>query len=127
MTVIKSHMKFYNHDVKVNGTLYQDGTSAITLTNPNTHEPIAKASANMGEVTQDALHSDAVFVKDYSENEGVLKTLIDGKIINPEPLAKLSNQYVTITAHRIIDSNVLKDIEEAKRRVNTESSARLGG
>ena len=39
---------------------------------------------------------DQIYVKDYSENEGMLQTLIDNKIVFPDPINVLGGNFVSI-------------------------------
>lgn len=110
---MKSYMKHYKGDVEVIPTLYFDGTTALQLVATNTGEPIAKATSNLPD--QD-LPNDHVFIKDYSENEGVLDTLTKGGIIELTEILIVTN-HVTFPLCKIINEQVLADLEAVKRRV----------
>ena len=95
------------------GTIYADGNSAIQLVDAATRMPVAKASTNLG----DSLNFDECFIKDYSENEGMAKTLIDADIIANTPMYTIQTGFVTVGVYKILDHHVLVDIQEAKERV----------
>lgn len=117
-TTIQSKMEYFKGLIRVTGTLYADGTSALVFTDDNTGEPVAKASVNMSamQVHDAALPDDHVFIKNYSENEGVIQTLLDGKIVELTGQTMV-NRFVTVQAVKIINENVLNQIKEAKERV----------
>jgi len=95
------------------GTIYADGTSAIQLVDAATRMPVAKASVNMGVPIQ----SHMCFIKDYSENEGMAKTLVDAGIIELIANMNMEAGYESVNAYEIVDHHVLVDIQEAKERV----------
>ena len=55
---------------------YENGNNAIRIVEEN-GEPIATASVNLEQV----LPADRVYIKDWSENEGMLFALIDAGIV----------------------------------------------
>jgi len=58
---------------------YQEGGStALYLVDSQTGEPVVMATVNMPEIS---LGENEVLIKDYSENKGILKTLIDARIL----------------------------------------------
>lgn len=120
---IVSQLKYYYDPVHAIGTLYQDGTSAIQLVDAANGSPVAKASVNMRNTIDDteysAIPQDNVFIKDYAENTGVVKTLVDAGIIAlPKRKYTLSAGYNTVTLYKIIDTDVLSDIADTQERVN---------
>lgn len=59
---------------------YQGGEHfAIMLDDADTNEPVAVATIN---IPDEDINKDEVIIKDYSENEGILSTLISAKIIS---------------------------------------------
>ena len=114
---IPSFMKYFAGDVVVNGTIYQDLTPAIMLTSEN-GEPVTKATSNLAMHHDIELEENTVAIKDYSENSGVLITLIVGKIVTPCNEV-LSNAYGTNwVVAKIIDPTILNEIQEALNRVS---------
>jgi hypothetical protein len=100
MITIKSKMKYYDGDIVVSLSKYHDGTTAILFQEPN-GAPLAKASKNVKGIIPDHLFSQLpeyiVFIKDYSENEGVLATLVDAKLAMPAGY-EVHSHHVTLTA-----------------------------
>lgn len=85
---------------------YFNGNIAIQLIgSPNTDyegEAIAVASVN-GEVT---LNDDVVGIKTWSENEGIVKSLVDGKIIEPKLLGTEPTGFVNIEYYRLTNKSL---------------------
>ena len=73
MIEIEARTVHLNERAKVDFAKYENGRTAIVLFNPETHEQLATATVNLPE-TQ--LSDDHVFVKDWSENMGMLKLLL---------------------------------------------------
>ena len=65
---------------------YQNGRIALSLVDANNGEPVATATCNIPELP---LEDHEVFIKDYSENEGMLATLEKAGIV------RNTGQYVT--------------------------------
>jgi len=64
--------------------------TAIMLHEIDTNEPIAVATVNLPQVP---LNDNQVIIKDYSENEGMLLTLVMAGIIS-EPIAVAKSGFV---------------------------------
>jgi len=71
-------IKFKNWHCKVTLNAYQNGRTAITLSDIDDDMPIATCTINVPEVD---LKDKEVIIKNYSENEGVLDALISQDII----------------------------------------------
>ena len=115
---IKSFMKYNQEDIVVSGTVYHDFSPAIVFRTED-GEPIAKATSNFNASNIEPLPENHIAIKDYSENEGVLDTLINGKII--QPVNEFIHDMTTRTdwtIAKIIDPDILNDIEEAKVRIS---------
>lgn len=69
----------------------------IQLYNHNTGEPVATATAGMDEV----LAEDLVYIKNYTENKGMLDALTEGKIVG-EVLYELPAGFVTIPVCKLL-------------------------
>lgn len=65
---------------------------AIQLREVSTGEYIACATVNL---SNESFNEDEVAIKDYSENEGMLETLIDNKVVS-EPVRWSHTNYVDI-------------------------------
>ena len=107
---MKSYMKYFKGDVKVVPMLYHDGNSGLQLIDAESHEPIAKATVNIG--LKAGIYQ-AVVIKDYSENEGVLETLIKGGIFKPHGTVPMNHAEVTIG--HVIDPDLLEMLYELER------------
>lgn len=78
----------------VHKRVYQNGRTALQLAERDTGEPYCTATVNLPDV---ALATDEVFVKDYSENAGVLAALVAAGVVGPS-LAEVAVGHVS--AHR---------------------------
>ena len=113
---MKSYMKYNEEDVFVMGTLHvSNGTSALMIMSKD-GTPMARATVNL----EDDIDDDIVYIKDYAENKGVYKTLTEGNIV--EATGNTYSKYyethsVMFFEARIIDSDVLKEISEARERI----------
>lgn len=61
-------------------------------------EPWATATVNLPD---QLLNPGEVFIKDYSENAGLLELLVRAKIIEPRPLKEVPSSFITVTAHKL--------------------------
>lgn len=59
---------------------YGNGRRAIQLMDVDTHEPIATATVNL--VDEPIFHDNMIYIKDYSENHGMLKALQGAGIVH---------------------------------------------
>lgn len=73
------------------------GGTAISFTTQD-GEPLATATVSMPELM---LERDEVAIKDYSENQGMMKSLMDAGIIG-EPLSYVPTGFVTVSTHNIL-------------------------
>ena len=103
MITIPSKMKYYDGDIVVKLSKYHDGTTALLFTEPS-GAPLAKASKNMKGILPEHVYSqqpdNIVFIKDYSENEGVLRTLMDADLVEPAGY-EVGSHHVVLIAVRI--------------------------
>ena len=99
-------MKYFKGDVVVVADKYHDGTTALMLRSYKDGEPIAKATVNLGNMN---IEPNIVYIKDYSENEGVLRTLLMGNIIETIGLTRPAG-FEMVEAARIIDKELLKEV-----------------
>lgn len=114
--IIDSKMKYWKEKVQVVPTKYHtNGKTALLLRDPETGEPIAHATVNMeGQADPDVLSQlpdTVVFIKDYSENEGVLITLINAAMVIRYG-TELVGEFVTFPAVNIIDDDLLQAIDD---------------
>lgn len=112
---IKSKMKYHKDDIVVHGTIYHDQSPALILTTVD-GEPLGKASINFTEQDGVNLSDMAVVIKDYSENEGVLQTLIEGGIIELNgTVIRLPHDWAHIA--NIVHFDIIDEVLAAKKRV----------
>jgi len=78
---------------------YSNGRKAINLVDHITYEPIATATVNIEHVMLTSW--DHVFIKEYSENEGMTEALIKANIIYPLPYKEAISGFVTITDYKL--------------------------
>ena len=110
---IKSQLKFSpDIDLIVTGTVYIDGTSALIMTDAN-GERIAMGSVNANHMAKVAeltmANPNVVVIKDYSENEGMLKTLVEAKIVSI-PVSTAQAQFVMFYICDIIHPDIIEEI-----------------
>lgn len=93
-------IKFKKWDCKITVAYYSPGPTgdakarkAIMLLDIRNDQLVAVATVNMPGYP---CEENQVYVKNYSENRGMLQTLIDNKIVSPDPVSKLDSDYVTI-------------------------------
>ena len=73
------NVRYKQRDCVVNIMHYGNNRPAIVLTTVS-GEPIAKASVN---ITCFRPEEGEVLIKDYGENEGILKCLTDARVVEP--------------------------------------------
>jgi len=96
---IKSFMRYSPSTMlRVEKAAYSNGRIALRLFDAETEEPVATATINVPEAD---LASDEVIVKNYSENEGVTRTLILGGVINPLPVSTLRTGHVLAEVYKL--------------------------
>lgn len=90
--------KFKEWDVKPVFGKYLNGQNSIQLVDPNDGCPVATASVALEGLD---IREDQVAIKDYSENEGMAKTLVDAGIIG-DCVARVPSGFVTIPIHELL-------------------------
>lgn len=68
----------HSYDVVIQKGNYSNYRTSLLLVDEHTGEPIIIATTNL---IDEPLEKDEVFIKDWSENEGVLKFLQDNKYV----------------------------------------------
>ena len=89
------------------GSVYADGNPAILIKGAKDDAPVTKATTN---VPDSSLESRIVAIKNYSENEGVLATLVNAGIV--APLMAMNQGHATIDYVFILDETIIEDIKE---------------
>lgn len=97
------NLKYRNWTADVHFAHYGNGRTAIQLASP-TDGPIATASVNV--VASDECGEHEVYVKDYSENEGMAQWLIDNGVIEKTVLGSVPSGYVVISRYRLTDQAI---------------------
>ena len=86
------------------GNYYGNNRKAISLIDSVDKSPIATASVN---ITDLDCPDDEVWIKDYSENTGMLDCLVKAGMVDPEPTSEAKGGFVTV--HRFkLTSEALK-------------------
>ena len=94
------NITFKNWKCKLKLAFYYNGRKAIKLVDAGTGEPIATATVNMPD---QILKENWVFIKDYSENEGMTDALIKHGIIKPDEVSGASSGFVHVFAYELTD------------------------
>ena len=87
--------------IAVGSAYLTNNMKAISLIDAEDGEPIATATVNIVEVED--LPDDEVFIKDYSENMGMVKALIDADIIDPQVILSVNNGHVKIQSFKLTE------------------------
>ena len=85
------NVKFMEWDCEVQFAHYSNGRTGIRLIDQVDGEPIATATVNL---PNEPLGEGEVIVKDYSENAGMLKALMDAGIVSA-PSRYVSSGFIT--------------------------------
>ncbi|GBR73965.1 hypothetical protein NO1_1220 [Candidatus Termititenax aidoneus] len=85
-------IKYKGHILKVEFGHYMGKRRAISLTCKEDGFPFSKATVNLPEY--DRFYGEGfVFIKNYSENKGILEALIEHDIVEP-PIETLSSSFI---------------------------------
>jgi hypothetical protein len=113
MRTIQSHLKYSpNTLLHVIPAVYSNHRLALQVEDARTGEPMAVATVNLPD---EKLAPNEIAVKDYSENEGMVDTLVKGDIIEPIASRYILSGYVTIGIYMLTQS--------AERWLHQEQSA----
>jgi hypothetical protein len=101
---------------------YGNGTPAIRLNDAIDGSPVAVASVNLEGISK--VETGEIAIKDYSENQGMLKALKDVGIVS-EPIRHVKSGYVNIPVCKllIIGSKQHGKIKKSRSAVIIESLA----
>jgi len=91
-------VKFKEWDCTITTKKYSNGRTAIELVDAEDGMPIAVATVNLPDVS---LKPDEVFIKDWSENEGIMDVLIKAGIISPT-IGATRTGFVIATKHKLL-------------------------
>ena len=108
------NIKFKTYNCIAQGTYYDNGRKAIQLIDTEDGQPIATASVN---IVKADCPDDCIYVKDYSENEGMSNALNIAGIIEVTPIDMVESGYVTIGLYKLTD----KALKELWEKTNYET------
>lgn len=86
------NIKFKEWDCQLEFGYYQNGRPAIELIDTEDGQPIATATVNIPDYP---LLDNEMFIKDYSENEGMLEALVKAEIV-VDTGKRITQGFVTI-------------------------------
>lgn len=90
MSTFNKNVKFKQWDCVLRKGKYPNGRVALYLEDAETFERIAKCTVNI----EYPIEENQTFIKDYEENEGMLKALLDAGAIT-QPVGTLNVKYGT--------------------------------
>jgi len=96
---------FKQWECYAHGAYYPNDRMAIMLKEVGTNEPVATATVNLPDYD---IPDETAFIKDYSENEGMVQSLIDADIIYPFLVGHAKSGYVDIPLYIITDEAIDK-------------------
>lgn len=96
--IINCDMKYWRDPARIIFARYANNRTAIKLVSPEDGESIAVATVNLPDVP---IGPDEAAIKDYSENEGMARVLIDAGLIEPEADRWLRSGFVTVGVYRL--------------------------
>lgn len=91
-------VKFAGYNCNVVRRCYPNGRLALELIDTEDGMPVATATVNLPDVD---IKDDEVFIKSYSENEGMMDMLQKEKIIG-ETLATANVGFTVATLHKLL-------------------------
>lgn len=95
-------IKFKGTNCELDKKYYGNGRIAIVLINAITQTTQCVATVNLPDIH---LEADEVCIKDYAENIGVLKALVNEKIIS-EPIRFTQSGYVNIPICKLLKQDI---------------------
>jgi hypothetical protein len=114
-------VRFRDWDCVVEKRNYGNGRPALVLNDANDGEQIAVATVNLDEMPGSPNH---VFIKDYSENEGMLKALTDAGVVRDTGI-RVEGGFVSIPVAEL--QYPYREREAASRHVEILARALRGG
>ena len=91
-------VKFKHWDCIIDWKQYGNGRVAIQLVDAIDYSPTAVASVNL---PFEPLGEDEIFIKEHSENEGMVKALTDAGIVS-EPIRYVNSGFVQIPVCKLL-------------------------
>lgn len=107
-------------------SLYGDGTSALVLVDED-QQRVVTASTNHKQIV---VPWNQLAIKDYSENEGTLKTLVEAKIVEVKTTYHDKHEYWSIDQAytvefpivEIIDKTVIRDLKRLRKQYKVDGA-----
>lgn len=97
-------LKFKEWDCILKSSYYMNGRKALTLVEDDIMaSPIATCTTNL---VDDLCPDDCAYIKDYSENEGMVDILIDEGIIYPGPVDVVKSGFVVIGLYTLTEKTL---------------------
>lgn len=93
-------MKFKSWDCIVEAMWYGNHRRALRLIDAEDCEPIAVATVN---IIDYPCPDDCAYIKEYSENNGMTKALIEAGLIEPEMINSVPSGHVMIGMYKLTD------------------------
>jgi hypothetical protein len=94
-------IKFKQWDCILQPVKYNNDRTALQLVDVEDGGPIAMATVNMPD---QPLADDEVYIKSWSENEGMAEALMKADVIGPV-LGKVRSSWVVATRHKLLIKN----------------------
>ena len=91
-------IKFQDWECNIITKRYNNGRLAIELVEAESGEPVTVATVNLPDAS---LEEGEVFIKNWSENEGIMDTLIKANVIGPVIGIKHTG-FVKATKHKLL-------------------------
>ncbi len=107
------NVNFKGYDCEIEFGRYGNGNIGMVLTEKETGQPVATATVNGDRINDD----NEVGVKSWSENEGMVQTLVRDGVIDPVPVEIEPSGFVIIGYHRLTDKAI-----EAKNKAFEEAN-----
>jgi len=92
-------INFLGYKCQVIFSKYRNGRTAIRLIDTEDSSPVLTATINIPDIKK--LGTDEAIIKNYSENEGVLDTLIDAGYIS-EPIYWITTGHVSYPVCKLL-------------------------
>ena len=94
-------MQFKDYKCLVGPAYYNNGRKVLKLVEDGPLcEEIATATVN---VVEYPCEDDYAYIKDYSENEGIVEALVEAKIIKPQAFSFVQSGHVTIGMYELTE------------------------
>lgn len=91
-------IKFHKWNCVLDFNYYNNNRTAIQLIDANDGQPIAVATVN---IPDEKIKKDEVIIKDYSENEGMLDTLVKAGIVS-KPIRMVKTGFSEVAVCKLL-------------------------